>query len=451
MDSKRDFFRRLSAIALPIMLQNLLSSSLSFIDTLMIGQLGSDQIAAVGIANQIFFLVNLFIFGIASGASIFFSQYYGAGRHKDLENVMGLALTLSLAVSTVFAAVSFFSPKLPVSLFTDDPFVTAISASYQRWVAVSYLFFAVSYVHSIALRSVGCAAVPLVASLISMTMNMVGNALLIFGIGPFPRLGAEGAAIATMLSRLTEMCIVMGYSYHGRYEFRIHGHSAFRWSPAFISVYIKTCLPVLLNEVLWSLGMTAYKIGYSKLGVDALACINVSESIANFFFIFAMGLGHGTTILLGQILGKGDTREAKSGASLILRTAFAIGCLMGLSMALTAPLFAGLFNVSDEIRNMASRCLFIKSAFQPLANMNMVRVVGILRAGGDTRYALFAETSCVWLIGVPMAFLGAAVLHLPIYAAVAMTSLDEAGKLLLCYPRYRSEKWIKSLAKPLDK
>ena len=247
------------------------------------------------------------------------------------------------------------------------------------------------------------------------------------------------------------MCIVMCYSYHGRYEFRIHGHSAFRWSPAFISVYIKTCLPVLLNEVLWSLGMTAYKIGYSKLGVDALACINVSESIANFFFIFAMGLGHGTTILLGQILGKGDTREAKSGASLILRTAFAIGCLMGLSMALTAPLFAGLFNVSDEIRNMASRCLFIKSAFQPLANMNMVLVVGILRAGGDTRYALFAETSCVWLIGVPMAFLGTAVLHLPIYAAVAMTSLDEAGKLLLCYPRYRSEKWIKSLAKPLDK
>ncbi|MGN0907605.1 MAG: MATE family efflux transporter, partial [Bullifex sp.] len=188
MDTKRDFFRKLFAIALPIMLQNLLSSSLSFIDTLMIGQLGADQIAAVGIANQIFFLVNLFIFGIASGASIFFSQYHGAGRHDEMEKVMGLALTVSLTVSALFAAVSFFCPELTVRLFTDDPFVTEISSSYQEWVAVSYIFFAVSFVHSIALRSIGSAGIPLIASVISMTMNMAGNWLLIFGIGPFPEL-----------------------------------------------------------------------------------------------------------------------------------------------------------------------------------------------------------------------------------------------------------------------
>ncbi|MGN0905569.1 MAG: MATE family efflux transporter, partial [Bullifex sp.] len=263
--------------------------------------------------------------------------------------------------------------------------------------------------------------------------------------------GAEGAGVATMVARLTEMCIVTGYSYFRKLSFTIKGTGAFIQSRSFLSLYTKTCLPVLLNEMLWSLGMTAYKVGYAMLGVDTLACINVSESIANFFFIFVMGLGNATTILLGQILGKGDIRGAREGARLILRTAFTVGCVMGLSMALTAPLFTGLFNVSADIRHMAERCLFVKAVFQPLCSINMVLFVGILRAGGDTRYSLIAETSCVWLIGVTMSFLGAGVLRLPIYTVVAMTSLEEVSKLFLCYPRYRSEKWIKSLAKPTDK
>lgn len=447
MIQDKKFIKTLFSIALPIMLQNLLSSSLSFIDTLMIGQLGSNQIAAVGIANQIFFLVNLFIFGIASGTSIFFSQYYGARRHNDLQKVTALAFTISIIASLIFALVSFFAPQYIVYIFTDTPDVVSVSSEYQRLVAISYIFFAISFIHSIAFRSVGKAVIPLTATFVSLTLNAIGNYLLIFGIGPFPTLGARGAAIATTISRFIEMLIILTYTYSKKEPFRIKSINAFKWDISFIKTYIITCSPVLLNEVFWSLGMTAYKVGYSRLGVDTLACINVSESIANFFFVFVMGLGNATTIVLGQIIGNGDLNRAKKGAKTTLKIALLVGTLMGLSMAIFASTFTSWFKVSDEIRKMATYCLYVKAIFQPLCSLNMVLFVGILRSGGDTRYSLIAETSCVWLIGVSMAFIGAAFLALPIYIVVAMTSLEEVAKILVVYPRYRSEKWVKSLAK----
>ena len=447
MTQDKLFIKTLFSIALPIMLQNLLSSSLSFIDTLMIGQLGSNQIAAVGIANQIFFLVNLFIFGIASGASIFFSQYYGAGRHNDLQKVTALALTISFIASLIFALVSFFTPQYIVYIFTDTPDVVSVSSEYQRLVAISYILFAISFIHSIAFRSVGKAVIPLTATFVSLTLNAIGNYLLIFGIGPFPTLGAGGAAIATTISRFIEMLILLTYTYIKKEPFRIKSITAFNWDISFIKTYIITCSPVLLNEVFWSLGMTAYKVGYSRLGVDTLACINVSESIANFFFVFVMGLGNATTIVLGQIIGNGDLNRAKRGAKTTLKIALLVGTFMGISMAIFASTFTSWFKVSDEIRKMATYCLYVKAIFQPLCSLNMVLFVGILRSGGDTRYSLIAETSCVWLIGVSMAFIGADFLALPIYIVVAMTSLEEVAKILIVYPRYRSEKWVKSLAK----
>ena len=447
MIQDKKFIKTLFSIALPIMLQNLLSSSLSFIDTLMIGQLGSNQIAAVGIANQIFFLVNLFIFGIASGASIFFSQYYGARRHNDLQKVTALAFTISIIASLIFALVSFFAPRYIVYIFTDTPDVVSVSSDYQRLVAISYIFFAISFIHSIAFRSVGKAVIPLTATFVSLTLNAIGNYLLIFGIGPFPTLGARGAAIATTISRFIEMLIILTYTYSKKEPFRIKSINAFKWDISFIKMYIITCSPVLLNEVFWSLGMTAYKVGYSRLGVDTLACINVSESIANFFFVFVMGLGNATTIVLGQIIGNGDLNRAKKGAKTTLEIALLVGTLMGLSMAIFASTFTSWFKVSDEIRKMATYCLYVKAIFQPLCSLNMVLFVGILRSGGDTRYSLIAETSCVWIIGVSMSFIGSAFLALPIYIVVAMVSLEEVAKILVVYPRYKSEKWVKSLAK----
>ena len=201
MEQSKSFYKTLMLIAFPIMLQNLLSTSLSLVDTLMIGQLGANQIAAVGIANQIFFLINLFIFGIASGASIFFAQYYGAKKYEELEKITALALSISLIASILFTIVSLIAPNYIVYLFTTQTDVVEISSQYQRWVAISYIFFAISFTHGIAFRSIGKGNIPLIATFISLGLNAIGNYLLIFGIGPFPALGAEGAAIQASIMR----------------------------------------------------------------------------------------------------------------------------------------------------------------------------------------------------------------------------------------------------------
>lgn len=445
MIKEKDFYRNLLAVALPIVLQNLMTSSLSFLDTLMIGQIGSVQIAAVGVANQIFFLVNLFIFGIASGASIFFAQYYGARQNEELEKVMGLGFTVSVAGSLIWAVVSLLFPEWIMHIFTDDPLAVSTGAEYQRIVAVSYVFFAVSMIHGFAYRSTGKASLPLKASFVSLVTNAIGNYLLIFGIGPFPMLGAAGAAISTALSRLIEMLLLLYWTYSHKEAFRIRSRNAFRWKGGFIKVYMKTSLPVLCNEMLWALGMTTYKVAYSKLGIDTLAAVNVAEAISNFFFIASMGIGNASTIVLGQTIGSGALDKARNDARGILRLSFFIGVVMGGLLALFAQLFVSWFNIDPEIMSIAQKTLYVIALFQPLKSMNMILFVGILRSGGDTRYALIGETSCVWFVGVPMAFLGSALLSLPLYQVYLMVNLEEVCKIIVSYPRYRSQKWIKVL------
>ena len=443
----KQFYTRLSAIALPIVLQNLLTSSLSFLDTLMIGQIGSVQIAAVGVANQIFFLVNLFIFGIASGASIFFAQYYGAKEYKELERVMGLGFTVSIIGSFLWAIVSLLFPEAIMHIFTDDPLAISCGAEYQRIVAVSYIFFAITMIHGFAYRSIGKANLPLKASFISLCTNAVGNYLLIFGIGPFPELGVAGAAIATLFSRFLEMVIMLYWVYKKKAPFRIQSKNAFIWKSEFIKLYLKTSLPVLCNEMLWALGMTAYKVAYSSLGIDMLAAVNVTESIANFFFVAVMGIGNATTIVLGHTIGAGERDKAKLYASRTLKLSFLIGIVMGTLMALFAQFFASWFNITDSVKHIAVLCLLVTACLQPFKSLNMVLFVGVLRSGGDTRYALLGETSCVWLVGVPMSFLGATLLHLPLYIVYIMVGLEELCKLAIALPRYKSGKWIKILTK----
>ncbi len=444
--ASNDYIKKLSVIAFPIVIQNLLSSSLSFLDTLMIGQIGTVEIAAVGIANQIFFLVNLFIFGIASGASIFFSQYYGAGKEKELEKVMGLGVAVSLVGSIIWALISFFAPEWIMTIFTEDVNAIKAGADYQRIVSVSYIFFAISMIHGFAYRSIGKANLPLIASIISLCTNAVGNYLLIFGIGPFPYLGVAGAAIATLIARFIDMAFMVFVSYMKKAPFRIRSLDAFRWKGSFISMYMKTSLPVLINEMLWALGMTVYKVAYARLGINALAAMNVSEAIGNFFFIASMGIGNATTIALGQTLGGGNIQETKDNAKTSLKISLLIGLAMGVLMAAFAPFFVSWFNIDAATARIARLALYVTALFQPLKSMNMILIVGILRSGGDTRYALFAEMACVWLFGVPMAFLGAVLLGLPLPVVYLMVCFEEAGKTILCLPRYKSGKWIKILA-----
>ena len=281
----RGLIGRLSLVALPIMLQNLLTSSLSFLDTLMIGQLGQQEIAAVGIANQVYFVISLLFFGIASGTSIYLAQYYGAGEYGKMRKAMSFATMLCLAGGALVSILSFIFSDAIIRIFSAEQAVIDAGSTYLRYVAFSYMFSAVSATLSIGFRSTGKASLPLIVSFVSLTMNAIGNYLLIFGIGPFPFLGVAGGAISTFIARLAEMLILALLAW-GRHEpFAFSPRKDLGWDRTFIESFAITALPVVLNELFWSLGMTLYKVAYSSLGTEALAAVNITESIGNFFFI----------------------------------------------------------------------------------------------------------------------------------------------------------------------
>lgn len=444
---KKLFYTRLLTLALPIMGQNLLSSSLSFLDTLMIGQIGTNEIAAVGIANQIFFLLNLFAFGIASGAAIFFSQYYGAGNHEKMEKVMAIGLIIAFIGSSLWAAASICLPRQIMYIFTHEEAVVSQGVVYQQIVGTSYIFFAISSLFCIGFRAITKAHLPLISSIASLTANAILNYLLIFGIGPFPRMGVAGAAWATLFSRGLELVILICLAFHIKAPFLIKSRQAFALKKDFVILYFKTCLPVLCNECLWSLGMTVYKIAISAMGVGALAAINVSDSVSNFFFIAAIGFANGGTVLIGNTIGRGELDKAQKDAKNLISISLLTGIAMGILMAITATPVSHWFNIEPAIRYMAITSLWAMSIYQPLKTLNTSILVGILRGAGDTQFGLFGEIGCVWLIGVPFAFLSVQFLHLPLWGVYLLINFEEIGKTVVFTLRMRSGKWLKALAK----
>ena len=442
----KQFYKSLLAVALPIMGQNLLASSVSFLDTLMIGQLGAIEIAAVGVSNQIFFLVNLFIFGITSSASIFLARFYGAKEYHKMEKVIALGLCVAIGTSFLWTLASLLLPAQIMSLFTEDPLIISLGVEYQTIVAVSYMFVAITFIYSAGFRSINQARIPLYTSVVAIVLNAGGNYLLIFGIGPFPALGVAGAAIATAISRLVEMLLLIYLTKKKKAIFAIKNKKSFYFDKDFIFSYIKISLPVIINEMTWALGVTLYKVAYSDLGTDTLASINISESVANFFFVASNGLGNAATIVLGQIIGTGDKEGAKYYSKISLILAVAIGAVMGVFLFFLAPFFTNLYNVSDTIIRLTILTIYVNALYQPLKSLNMMLMVGVLRAGGDTLFVLKTELFAVWVVGVGGAFIGATWLGLPIYVVYAIVSLEEIVKPSIALVRFKKNNWIKSLA-----
>ncbi len=442
----RGLIGRLSLVALPIMFQNLLTSSLSFLDTLMIGQLGQQEIAAVGIANQVYFVISLLFFGIASGTSIYLAQYYGAGEYGKMRKAMSFATMLCLEGGALVSILSFIFSDAIIRIFSAEQAVIDAGSTYLRYVAFSYMFSAVSATLSIGFRSTGKASLPLIVSFVSLTMNAIGNYLLIFGIGPFPFLGVAGGAISTFIARLAEMLILALLAW-GRHEpFAFSPRKDLGWDRTFIESFAITALPVVLNELFWSLGMTLYKVAYSSLGTEALAAVNITESIGNFFFIAMMGIANGATIVLGNEIGSGNPDKARGWAMDLIVISLLTGALMGTLEFLLAPLFASWFNVTAAVAMTAISALKVSSFRQPLKSLNMCMIVGVLRSGGDTRYAVFAELGGIWLIGIPLAFIGTRILGLPLPWIYAICAAEEIFQLIAESIRMKNGRWLNILA-----
>lgn len=446
----KKFYMQMMAIALPIALQNLISSSLNMVDTVMIGALGEMSISAVGLANQIYFLLMLFLFGINSGISIYIAQFWGKRDRKSIHKTLGFSILGGFLLSLPFFIGAVFFPTQLMSIFTADSAVIREGAVYLRITGWSYLLMAFSFSFAIASRSVGEARLPMMASAISLVCNTVLNYLLIFGVFGFPAWGVAGAAVATVIARGVELVVIVGTIYTRDHVLRSPVKELVQLNVEFIKPILRTALPVVLNEGFWAVGMTLYAVAYARSGTDAYAAVQIAGTVERLFFIFSFGLGSACAVMIGNELGANRIEDAKLYADRFMRLGVTLSVGIGIFMALIAVPSTYLFNVSPAIRWAATCILFVNALTMILKMISTILIIGIFRGGGDTTFSFVLEICCVYLIGVPLAFLGALVLKLPIFVVVLLVSLEELVKSVVGLYRVKSGVWAKNLVGHLE-
>lgn len=441
------FLKPLFTIAVPIILQNFLSSFVNMLDTIMVGQLGSVEIAAVGLGNQIFFLMNMVLFGTVSGGSIFISQYWGKKDMDGVHRTLGITIILSAIISVLFFLLAFFEPEMCLRFYSEDEELISIGVDYLKTVSFSYLFIGLGFPFAHAERSTERVKLPMIATFVSVIVNCVLNYLLIFGVSfggteYVPAMGVVGAAVATVVSRTIEFILLLVVPYIKKYEMAAPPSCLFRRQPGFMSQYVKICLPVLLNETLWGLGTTMQNVIYGHAGTDMVAAINITSTIGNLIWTFFIGTGNATGILLGKTIGEGKHDEARSLAKKYTFFNAGAGLVLGLLLIPLSLVLPYVFNVESEVMHMAVTMVYLSMALYPFSASNMTMVVGVCRSGGDTIYALLMDVGFLWILAIPLGFASVYAWHLPYWALYLCIRSDEVFKCTMGIVRLLSGKWL---------
>ncbi len=443
--SDRHFFVSVFRIAAPIALQNLIVSSVNLVDTIMVGRLGSAALAAVGLGNQIYFLFLILLFGIGSGAGVFVAQFWGKKDIPGIRRTTGLSLAMGLAASLAFLAVSRAAPRFILGLYSRDPEVLGLGSDYLRIGAWTYPAIAVSFIFSLALRGVERVKLPLAATTVSLGINVVLNWVLIFGKLGFPALGVRGAAIATVVSRYIEAVVVLGGVYIRKYPPAGTLREMTAWNRAFIYRYAAIALPVVFNEAAWSLGITFFNGIFARISTGAIAAFNVQNTFSQLAQVLFMGTANASAVLLGKRIGEGNHSGAYDWAGRFALLGLALGFGMGLILVPARKLIPLLFLLEPEILRQAQAMVLCLAASFPVKVFNLHLVVGICRSGGDTRFGAFFDIFGVWVVGVPMALLGAFVWKLEPWLVFLLLCSDEAAKFGLGLWRLASRKWLRDV------
>lgn len=424
----KNFLRKTVMIALPVAMQGMLNTVVNLVDNLMIGSLGSTAIASVGLANKVFFVFTLLVFGINSGSGVLAAQYWGNQDVKSIKKVLGLALSLAVTGSAAFMIPACANPRMLMRIFTTSEASIGMGAAYLAVAAFSYPCTAVTNTYVGMLRAVNRVKEPVVISCAAIVTNIVFNYILIFGKFGAPAMGVVGAALATLIARVVEMTLILCVVYLGRTPLAGGARDLFGWSRAFLRKFFVTALPVICNEFIWGLGTTIYSMAYGRMGDDAVAAITIATTIQDLVVVLFQGLSAATAVILGNEMGAGNLKRAETYGKNFFILQFLVTVVMaGVCVSLRWS-FISLYQpgISDGVAQSVSRCIIVFALFSPFRMFNYVNVVGVLRSGGDTAMCLFIDTSGVWFIGIPLAFIGGLWLKQPIHIVYAMVTLEEA-------------------------
>ncbi len=443
----KEFWSALWHLWLPMALLQLVFSLLNLVSVMMIGQLGETAVAAVGLANQIMFLFQLLLFGVGSGAAIFVAQFWGKRDIENIRRVLGICLGLGLLGAAIFSFIALVIPDLALGVYTRDPAVIALGGEYLRISGLGYFAIAISTSYAITLRSTGNVRLPVTVSILAFIFGAILSFALIFGEWGFPALGVRGSAIGATIARIIECALLLFVAYSTRSAAAASLRELTRFDVAFLANVLKNVIPVTLNEILWSLGISVYSLIYARIGTAAVAAVSIAATIEMLAFVPFIGLANSAAVLIGNRIGADEERHAFDYARRFMLLVIAVSILVGGAIFLSADPVLGFYKIDAATRHLARNVLTIMAFALIIKASNMMLIVGILRAGGDTRASALIDVSPLWLVGLPAAALGAFVFDLPVYWVFALTISDEACKVILASWRVFSKKWIRNLAR----
>ncbi|WP_042277626.1 MATE family efflux transporter [[Clostridium] dakarense] len=450
-DENKRFYKVLISLCIPIIIQNLISTSVNVIDTVMISSLGETSVASIGVANQFFFLFNMSLSGITGGAGVFISQFFGKSDVNNIRKVTGFSTILAIILSLVFLIPALIIPTKIINIFSYDPEVVKQCIEYFSIVVFCYPLIAISTVFSMGSRGVRNPKLGMFCSAIALCVNIVLNYGLIFGNLGLPALGVKGAALATVIARIVELILILSYVYLLKkdYILRFGINNLKSLNSEFINSLLAKSLPIFLNDSLWAVGTVLYSVAYSKAGTSAIAASQIATSTGNFFIMTAVCIANGAAIMLGNELGADYIDRAINYAKKFSVLVFLAGLVFGGLLILNIPILLKVFTVSDTLAPDITKIFIIMGILMALKSFNVLLVIGILRSGGDTKYALFLELGCMWLVSIPLTFI-AALKGAPIYVLVLLTYSEELVKFIFGMPRALSKKWAANIVKEMD-
>ena len=441
----RGFRKRFLSIAIPVTLQQFLTSSLNLTNNILVGQLGDASVAAVGLANQVYFILNVVLLGIGGGISVYISQFWGSRKYDQIKKVVSLSMIITMTAALIFFIPSFAAPRFILSLFSKDMSVIGLGSEYLRPVSISFLLMTFSICFSSALRSTGNVRLPLVANFVGIVVNTVLNYVLIFGKLGLPAMGVAGSAIATVVARLMESLIILWAVYASNNIVSIKPKDLFNISADLIKRFFSTSGELIAKDVVWATGTSIYMVIYALMSTEAAAAVNITSTIRSMTFVFFQGVSNACLIMVGNKIGENDNDTSYEYALRFLRITLVISAAVGCILIFSRPLVLAPYKVSQTVIDNAMGLLVVAAVIVPFQSFASVAIVGAMRGGGDIRYTIFLDLAAVWFIGMPLAWLGGLVLHLDIVWVFLLVSLQEVFKAVLCYWRIRSKKWINNV------
>ena len=441
-ERKRSLRKEIVRLAFPIALQQFMTALVGACDAIMLGKLSQDAMSAVSLATQVTFVFNLFMFAFMAGENMFVAQYYGKGDYTGISQVFSLVTKICGCIAVVFLAGTLFFPEQLMRILTNQETLIVLGSEYLRVIGISYVFSGIAQIFLAIMKNCGAVNMSTLINGVMVILNIALNAVFIFGLSGFPKMGIKGAALATVLATVVQFMWSVGYVLC---RIRAVKFSLRSCEKKLFGRFWQKTVPLLINNLAWGIGFSMYSVIMGHLGTDAVAANGIANISKNLVVCFCLGLGNAGSIIVGNRLGADRLQEAKEVGETLTKTAIIAGIVSGLVLIALSPFITKMVDLTPTARGYLQKMLLISSYYIAGKSVNCMTIGGIFAAGGDSKFGMLCDSVTLWCIIVPLGCICAFILKLPVMVVYFVLNLDEIIKLPVVYKHYKKYKWIKNL------